>query len=86
MIIVYEAVKSVGEIRKKEFEKETKLFYIRENGMRDSKESYYSKFFKTFDEAKEFLLDLRIKEIEYLKKSIANVEKEIENIMGKEEM
>lgn len=68
MIIVYEAVSSLNQIRKRKFVKETNNFYIRENGMRDKKQTDYSKFCKTFYEAKDYLLNQTKENIKHYEK------------------
>ncbi len=56
MITAYEAIFSAGKIKKVTYSKETNKFYIRENGMRDAKETGYSKLYKTFEDAKNELI------------------------------
>jgi hypothetical protein len=64
-------------IKRKEFVRETDKFLVRSNGFRDAKETSYSAYFDTLEQAKAFLVSRCKSKIQQYEQSIQTLKADI---------
>lgn len=85
MVVVYRVQNHTSIIKKMNYVGETPCYYIQANGSREAKVCNWQRYFPTYREAKDYLVNKLMSQIKNLKDAVNYREKELSSVKERTE-